>query len=418
MRTIKDSIRITIGIALLTGTGASAQQGLDAFDSAGSGAQAQAVEGSRVQQRRGPNYQVVQNDERTSPNGVIILNNNQSDVKSSGSGTSAATSSSRSRANSQPTTYVEASPLVDSRANNLRKARENAEVSTEQRIVEKLEESRLDDEKRRADRLFGNRLEDSSRTEVQVQKEEVKQVIVAPQQAPPPQVIVVQPMQQQQAPPPVVEVVKPVPVREREEVRSKIEEGERHHEPVLTRWYVGGLLGTSEYLSVSNVQGNFSGGFTVGQIYSTGLVLEGGFLYNNYYLTNYARYFPYQNLDQYGLNFAAKYQFLRTHSWLHPFVGGVAQYTYRSYTSRVGNSPYLTDPSVNSSAFDLGVTFGADASLTSDFTIGLDVRYMANVFARSSGNFIGNSEIYSDGSKPLEKQGYWSFLLTGKYIFD
>ena len=409
MRTMKDSIRLTIGIALLTGAGATAQQSYEAFDAVGG---SQTVDSSRIQQRR----QIVQNDDR-SPNGVIILNNNQNDVKSSG--TSAATSSSRVRANSQPTTYVEASPLVESRANNLRKARENAEVSTEQRIVEKLEESRLDDEKRRADRLFGNRLEE---TEVKnVQKEEVRQVVVTPPPvqpvAPPPQpsqqVIVVQPSIQRNE-----EFVRPLPPV-KEEVRGQAEDLDHlHRPPTITRWYVGGLLGTSEYLNTSNVQGNFAGGFTVGQIYSTGLVLEGGFLYSNYYLTNYARYFPYQNLDQYGLSFAAKYQFLRTHSWLHPFVGGVAQYTYRNYTSRVGTSYYLPDASVNSSAFDLGASFGADAVLTNEFSIGVDVRYLFNVFARSSGNFIGNSEIYSDGSKPLEKQGNWTFLLTGKYIFD
>lgn len=59
----------------------------------------------------------------------------------------------------QPTTYVQAQPVSESRAEAMRKAREHAEVQTEQKIVEKLEQSRLDDERDRADRLFGNRFE-------------------------------------------------------------------------------------------------------------------------------------------------------------------------------------------------------------------------------------------------------------------
>src|SRR5438045_3203689 len=43
---------------------------------------------------------------------------------------------------SQPTTYVEATPLEESRADRLRKARQDTEVQTEQKIVEKLEQSR------------------------------------------------------------------------------------------------------------------------------------------------------------------------------------------------------------------------------------------------------------------------------------
>lgn len=57
----------------------------------------------------------------------------------------------------QPTTVVEASPLVESKAEKIRKSRQDAEVATEQGIVEKLEQSRLEDEKRRAEVLFGDK---------------------------------------------------------------------------------------------------------------------------------------------------------------------------------------------------------------------------------------------------------------------
>ena len=56
----------------------------------------------------------------------------------------------------QPVTEVEASPLSESRAEMLRKARRQTEVQTEQKIVEKLEASRLADEKKRAKKLYVN----------------------------------------------------------------------------------------------------------------------------------------------------------------------------------------------------------------------------------------------------------------------
>ena len=83
-------------------------------------------------------------DESQATQGVVIMNSN------SNSNTAAAVAPVQ-----QPTTIVEAQPVQESRAELMRKARQNAEVSTEQKIVEKLEESRLREEQqpRRAERL-------------------------------------------------------------------------------------------------------------------------------------------------------------------------------------------------------------------------------------------------------------------------
>ncbi len=78
-----------------------------------------------------PQAQVIE----TRANPVIILNNQ--------------------RLQEQPTTVVEASPLMESNAERMRKQRQGLEVNTEQRIVEKLEEARMEDERARAERLFG-----------------------------------------------------------------------------------------------------------------------------------------------------------------------------------------------------------------------------------------------------------------------
>ena len=59
----------------------------------------------------------------------------------------------------QPTTFIEASPLSDSKADYIRKNRQDEEMKTETRIVEKLEQSRMEDEKRRAAALFGDKFD-------------------------------------------------------------------------------------------------------------------------------------------------------------------------------------------------------------------------------------------------------------------
>ncbi|MBC7456768.1 MAG: hypothetical protein H7235_00720, partial [Bdellovibrionaceae bacterium] len=59
----------------------------------------------------------------------------------------------------QPVTMVEASPLSSSNADSIRKSRQEEEMKTETRIVEKLETSRMEDEKRRAQVLFGDKFD-------------------------------------------------------------------------------------------------------------------------------------------------------------------------------------------------------------------------------------------------------------------
>ena len=73
----------------------------------------------------------------------------------------------------QPTTYIEASPLKKSRADQIREARQQVEADTESKIVEKLEVSRMEDEKRRADVLFGEKFN-------QVGQQQSQAVVIAP----------------------------------------------------------------------------------------------------------------------------------------------------------------------------------------------------------------------------------------------
>ena len=137
------------------------------------------------------------------------------------------------QAKPQPTTVVEAPPASESKADSIRKQRQGQEVQTEQKIVEKLEDSRMQDEKSRADKLFGNKLDN-------------QQPAAQTQQAPPPQPVYTPPAQQQ----PSIEKVEIVPDRNddgEKRGKSRYADNDKFEENHENRFYVEGLLGNNSY---------------------------------------------------------------------------------------------------------------------------------------------------------------------------
>lgn len=295
----------------------------------------------------------------------------------------------------QPTTFVEATPLVESRAEQIRRARKNAEIATEQKIVEKLEAARMEDERRRAEALFGDRFN-------------------SPQAAAPvaPQAGVVAPA---------------TPVVDRDLIREEIRAAQDAEKlaPVtdLTRNYITGLAGLSEYPGVNNVRGNYTLGFNVGSV-SEGLIIEGGFTYSNFSVDqlNFYSYLPSRvDVNQYQGHFATKLEI--DAGRVKPFAGGLAALSYRNYTWDQGlynPSPYgySQDQSATSTAIDLGVTGGVDLQVTPKMAIGLDMKYMFNITNRRSNDrsIYYNSSSYAYG-KPLEELNYYTIGVGLKYLF-
>ena len=308
--------------------------------------------------------------------GVVIMNNQSSEQSSA--------QASRLSNNNQPVTYVEASPIAESRADQIRKARQNTEIETEQKIVEKLEVSRMEDEKRRADRLFGNRLEVEqqqsvvvSSAPVAIRKEEKEEVVVIKEKAP-----------------------------EAPKASSKLA--------------IGGGAGITSY-QVDNVQSNQSFGVTLGSESSDGLIIEGQFMYSNHFVQNYFSWPLYKEMDQYNFGAALKYSFMKN-SRIQPFAGALASYTYRRYHNRlVGtnqqpNSPYLPrDQEVTTHAVDLGLTAGLDFMVNETFSVGGDFRYSMNVYNRINNNFFNAGYIRS--GTPLEEMSYYTMMLNAKMRF-
>ena len=187
----------------------------------------------------------------------------------------------------QPTTVIEAAPVTESKADQIRKARQDAELATELKIVEKLEQSRMDDERRRAEALFGdqfNKLQapqaaaeanTTATVTTQIQGDNATVTPVVVQEVKPAAVAV------------VAEAPKVEPAMDREAIRGEIKTAlsemkeVKAEEPQKDETYAGVLLGAGEYPDVANIRTNGGIGVVVGKSFDN-LAVEGSFTYALY----------------------------------------------------------------------------------------------------------------------------------------
>jgi len=355
---------------------------------------------------------VAQNDttvitESEPAQGVVIMNSNTN-------------TNSASAAAVQPVTIVEAAPVADSKAELMRKARQSEEVKTEQKIVEKLEESRLREEQQRAERLFGDRIEapaaaatatavatpnSAAASATAIVSEPVEAKPVTPTQVTIERVEIVQPaapMREER-----YEPAAPVAVS-RMDIEEEKEEGR-------DRLFVGAILGAPNY-SASNVKSNFGLGVSVGTILKTDWVLEGSFLFSNHSVDTYWQYPLYRDLDQYDFSIAAKYYILSGR--LKPYLGGSATYIYRKYQDRSqygdawNANPNSTEEDTH--AVNAGLTAGVDFALNDNILLGAGLDYNFNLMNRQ--DFQAQYSIPS-GVKALEEIDYTVIKINAKMTF-
>lgn len=318
------------------------------------------------------------------------------------------------QAQKQPTTVIEASPLVESRADRIRKARQDVEVQTEQRIVEKLEMSRIEDERRRAEVLFGDKFNQingiNGNNNTVIQQQTAPQV-VAP--------VVAQPV----APAPIIAVPKE---EKTVEVLPVVETSTIAVEPPAKKtsedkWQIGALLGVGEYPDVKNVKGSYALGVLLGRKFQDRMVVEGSFIYSNFQVEQvygggydiYGQYYPrITEMDQYQGAATAKFQL--GGASIRPVIGATMAYTYRSFTD-TQFAMYNSD--ATSTAIDIGAVTGVDFELSESFTLGLDFRYMWNVSSRTSGTFQRSTIYGNSNQSPIEKLSYYTLGIVGKSSF-
>ncbi len=302
----------------------------------------------------------------------------------------------KGRKSQQPTTYVEASPLEESQAERLRRARQDAEIGTERKIVEKLEASRLEDEKRRASKLFGGNLNNLSTQEAQQVQ----------QQAPMVQVVNEPTDYQKENDEMKSELIDAV----RAELRAKEEVMEEVPEDT---YFISGLIGSSEYPDAPDVKSNSSIGFLVGVESANKLVIEGGFIMSSYFLDHH--FSSYKELDQYNFTVGVKYSFLP--GKVKPTVGALVSYTTRSYATVTdgfgGGFNGFRDETEDTTAFDLGLGAGVDLQVSDGFSVGVDFKYFTNLTSRTSDNF----RRFQDDDYKVEDFDYYVFNIMGKIHF-
>lgn len=356
-----------------------------------------------------------------SPNSpqVHIYNNNQNDNDNENENKSASTS--EQAVESTATGESAVSQAYIQRANELRGARKEMEVGTEQKMIEKIEMSRIEDERRRAERLFGNRLQGQPQPQVQQ---------VQPQQQPAQQVIVVK-----------EQVIEKEVKQEaaRLDDSASISTGPRSS----SKWfgdevYIAPTAGISEYGSAVNTKGNTALGVSVGSRFASGLGIEGSFIYSNYELEDFNSVSLTANcgsincpairdVTQYNFMVNAKYS--AALGMISPFAGVIAGFTYREYggpsSLNINGSPITGDAS--STAIDAGLNVGLDVKLAKNISIGAEYRWMTNVsYSRDDSTENNNGvnptnllfpQTAGKSRKPLEELGYQMFLINSKITF-
>lgn len=309
----------------------------------------------------------------------------------------------------QPKTVVEASPLEHSKASQMRDARHRAEISTEQKIVEKLEESRLEDERRRAERLFGNSFDGGPAPVPAPVVQQQPQVVVQPQ----PQIqaieaVVIPQVSQQQVD---VDGMKSDIYNS---VKTDLEKEKAAALAAEGTSYFSGSIGTTDYSEAYNVSNNSSLGFSFGSKVDEYFTIEGTFNYSNFYVEESV--WLYREMDQYNIGVAGKYSFLT--GKVQPYVGGVASYTYRKYRDLDGWGYQYTSEEATSQSFDVGTNFGVDLMLSKKLAIGFDYKYMINITSRDDFSSPYKSFYTNNyGSQFIENMDYQIMSLSAKVRF-
>lgn len=314
----------------------------------------------------------------------------------------------------QPVQVIQDTPLTASQAEQIRKQRQDAELATEDGIVQALERARMEDEMRRrqqiSNAITGQPAAVAPPPPVMPQPQPFQQVVPAPTPAPQPRIEVIKVVEKDEA-----EEAQPVDIRA--EVRAALEEVRPKEEP-KQKYYISAQAGLAEYPDAYDVEGTIATGVTVGAITPERVVAEISFHYSEYelgsmqYDTGYYGYYNWMvdsgvvDATQYNVGAALKYQILPGR--LSPSLGATVAYTRRSYSDQYYGDLWSTD------AFDVGFVAGLDFQVTDSFALGFDFRYLTNIANRSDDDM---AVYYSSWADYLEDMDYYLGTLSGKFTF-
>lgn len=309
------------------------------------------------------------------------------------------------------------------RANEMRKARKHMEVGTEQKMIEKIEYSRMEDEKARADRLFGNRLD----------KDYNQQPYQQPYQPAP----AYQEPKKEETKVIIVEKEKEEKYDKKDDdyaddkaddyVSKKYDDDKISYGYWGEETYISPMIGTINYDAVNTSEAT-PFGVALGTRFASGMAVEGSFMYSSIELDDYDTYLM-NAVDQYTMGVGVKYNFQIGR--VSPHVGALLTYTYREYGTDSGHG-YQNVQDSTSTAFDAGVSAGVDVRVAKNFTVGAEYRLMKNIsYSRDGQQFdsLRQNSAFRNYSlapfgpapgvprEPLEEVGQQVFLINGKFTF-
>ncbi len=341
--------------------------------------------------------------------GVIILNTNSNANQND----SQAYASNEADVEADLDSDVSVRSEALSQADSMRNARKSAEVSTEQRIVEKLEASRLEDERRRADVLFGDRFEALEKKEVIKKKTQIDDDYGYDDEIIEKKVIVQKVIEKEEVPVVVAPVqTQTVAVQPPEHLRND-------------RTYMGFSLGGMSY-DADNVESNYAAGVIIGRDLGNRVNVEGSFLYSNHYVDTFWVAPVYSEVSQYDIGLTARYSILT--GALKPFVGAGVNYVYRNYQDRIygatnqyGWNAYNTNDEfggeANTHAVDGSLLAGLDLELSRNFVIGAEFKYSTNVFVKNDEPVFAQKWAQPTFGKPLEEIDRSQVTVNAKFMF-
>ena len=266
---------------------------------------------------------------------VVILNHQNQKVDQK------AVHDQNAQVSNQPVVRVMGIPTSSNYATELKKSRKEAETETEQKIVEKLESSRLRDEQERLKKLFG---------EAPQQKTVVSSDLSAPVEA---------------------------KVTENSEIYSDTEEDK-------DSIYIGVHGGQSSNLTraLENVSSYGSFGVSFEALDDSGLMLESSFFYsqhqienpNDIYLNNEDMLNDIEDVHQFTGVLSLKFTpFIN--SRFKPYAGVALSYNYRLYSDYYvcGTNVQYCESQAKSDSIDLGADVGVNFELSKKVSIGFNM---------------------------------------------
>ncbi len=188
--------------------------------------------------------------------------------------------------------------------------------------------------------------------------------------------------------------------------------------------YISGGAGVSIFSGVDNISNGLNAGVSVGAKFPQNFLFEVGFSYSDFKLDNYYGYYPrvaapnsVQCVDcrikEYAGTLSVKYHLFN--KTLRPFGGVSGIYRYRTYTDDSYGGAVYNRYNSSSHGLDMGPNVGVDFALSSQFMVGVELKYMVNLT-----NSVSDSHMIYRYRSPDEQLSddlsYFTFGINAKFL--